>query len=342
MPPKKGGTKRGKGGKKDKGADVDPTEVVTAFQKHYTRLSRERGLDALRLGAAEDNGVLSVEQVFTKVVLHPHMVGPTCELPHLVTLLDALAFYKHLRHLCIWQIPLGDDGCARLGRFLRSSKTVARVELLSCSIGGEGCALIGAAIQQSPVLSRLALDHNQIRNAGVNAMRASLESNSVLQSLSLRFCGVTPSGAEQCARLIATCRLKDLDLHGNELQALGAAMCLVALRDNAHITRIGLACTTWGAEGAVTQALINTMEANTTCNEYNIDGNPIGDANALKIAAALRQTAHVTAVVTTDQLTPAVFHEIAKLADANLKEWLKKHKKKRGKKGGKRGKKGKT
>ncbi|KAJ1621587.1 hypothetical protein T492DRAFT_1068646 [Pavlovales sp. CCMP2436] len=331
MPPKKAVKKAGaKGGKKDKGPEVDPAEVVVQFQKHYVRLAKDRGLDPLRLGSAEDNGVLSTEAVFTKVALHPLMPGPACDLPQLMTALDALAFYRFLRHLCVWRVPLAEEGSARLGRFLSASKTVARVELLDCNINTGGCAHVAAALQSNVILTRLSLDHNPIGESGVTALRAALEKNGSLQSLSLRFCGVQPGGAEALARLIAACKLRDLDLQGNQLETLGACRCLEALRENVSLARIGLACTSWGADNAVTQALLETIEQNKTCNEYNIGGNPIGNANAIKLAAALRSTPHVTGLVTTDQLTPAIFHEIAKLADANLKEMLKRNKKKKG------------
>lgn len=326
MPPKKG--------KKAKAEPIDPAQVVRAFQKPYVSLCKERGLDPLRLGPADDNYVLSTEYVFTKLVLHPNMKTP-CDLPSFVCVLDALASYKYLRHLCVWKVPLAEDGCARLSRFLLATKTLARVELLDCSIGSFGCTLIAEAIQASPVVTQLSLDHNQVCDAGVEALCAALQHNVALQSLSLRYCGITFDGAEQCSRLIGTSRLKNLDLCGAELQALGAALCLAALKDNTSMTRIGLACTSWSSEGAVTQTLINAMEGNTTCNEYDIDGNPIGDANALKLALTLRKTPHVTSLRTTDQLTPALFNDIVKTAEANYKEWLKTRKKKKGKKASK-------
>jgi hypothetical protein len=330
-PPGKKGAKKGA---KKKESD-DPHEVVMAFQKHYVRLARERGQDPLKLGPSDENGALSTEHTFAKVVLSPHMPGPSCELPQFVTLLDALAFYKHLRHLCIWRIPLGDDGCTRLARFLRSSKTVTRLEIFDCAVGPEGCAQIAKALQTNTVLARLALDHNHIRDEGIEALASALEHNAALQSLSLSFCGATTDGAEACARLIRTCHLKDLELHGNDLKALGAARCIEALKENATLLRLGLACTSWGGEGVVTAALLNTMDANKTCNEYNIDGNPIGDANALLFAAKLAALPHVTGLITTDQLSSSVFHQIAKLTDANRKEWVKRMKK--GRKGRKKG-----
>lgn len=335
MPPKKAGKKPAK---KGKGADVNPAELIPAFQKGYARLAKERGLDGpLRLGAAEDNGVLDTEQLFTRVVLHPQMPGPPCGVAQFVTLLDALGSYKFLRCICVWSIPLGNEGCARLGRYLKSSQSADRVELLDCAIGAAGCAQIASAVKTSRTLTRLTLDHNPLGSGGVGALSDALQQGgSALQSLSLRFCGIAPDGAEACARLVASSQLRELDLRGSELQARGVLLCLAALRENAHMVRIGLACTSWGLEEAVVLALLETIRGNTTCNAYDIDGNPISDAHALELAAALRTAPHVTSLVTTDQLTPAAFHEIVKLTGANLKDWVKRNKKKKGKKGAKK------
>lgn len=328
MPPKAKGGK--KGGKKSKAAPVDPAEVIAAFQKQYAKTSKERGLDLLKLGPSEENGVLSTESTFARLVLQPSMPGPAVELAHLLTLLDTLAYYKYLRQLCIWQIPVGDAGCARLARYIRANKTVARIELHDCGVTADGCAFLAGALASNTVLARLSLDHNHMGDAGVNALAIALASNSTLQTLSLRFCAITPAGADACARLVgASSKLKELDLHGNELRAEGVTRCLGALATNTTIARLGLACTMWGPEGGVVDALLETMHANVTCNEYNIDGIPIGDAAALRLAAVLPARTHVTRLVTTEQLTQAVFHQIVKLTETNKKEWAKANKKKK-------------
>jgi Ran GTPase-activating protein (RanGAP) involved in mRNA processing and transport len=328
MPPKAKGGK--KGGKKNaKSPPINPAEVIAAFQKQYTTMTKERSLDLLKLGPSEENGVVSTETTFARIVLQPSMPGPACELAHFLTLLDALAYYKYLQQLCVWQIPIGDAGCMRLARYLRTNKTVTRVELHDCGVTADGCAHLAGALASNSVLARLSLDHNHVRDRGVDALATALASNHALQALSLKFCAITPAGADACARLVAVAKLKELELHGNELRAEGATRCLVALATNTTLTRLGLACTMWGPESAVIDALLETTQANVVCNEYNIDGNPIGDAAALRLAAVLPARQHVTRLVTTEQLTKAVFHEIVKLTATNKKEWAKAHKKKK-------------
>ena len=112
-------------------------------------------------------------------------------------------------------------------------------------------------------------------------------------------------------------------------------MVVRALKTCASLFRIDLADTGFATHAEVHGAFEECFEQNTTCHEYALAGNPIGDTTAYRWLGMVRRLPHLIYLDVTNNLDPILFKQIGDATASNKKDWLKRQKSK-GKKGGKK------
>ena len=80
-------------------------------------------------------------------------------------------------------------------------------------------------------------------------------------------------------------------------------------------------------------AVEECFENNTTCHEYALGHNPVGDTCVYRWLGMVRRLPHLIFVDVSNQCDPLLFKQIFDAANTNKKDWLKRQKKKGGKKG---------
>lgn len=336
MPPKKDD-------KKDKKGDdgPDPKQEISKFKKEYTRVSLELQVDPLPLHVGDES------EVFRKMLLHPQLVKPNAEgvvaplTPlHTKALVGGLSIYAHLQTLCIWNANVQDEGAVAIGAYIAQNRSVTSLEMPDCGIGALGCKAIADAMERNMTLTRLCLDYNQIGSAGVEVL-GGLRFNRCIKELELSHCGLTPEDGTLLAEgVLRSPTLKVLELRGNALQTEGAMAVLGAVKQRGALFHIGLADTGFGCREPESQAFIlDVMTTVTTCCEYDLLGNPLGDGFCYEMLKLARTHGHLIdiRVCATCGIDPLLYKQLLDVCAANKKEWIKLNKKKG--KGGKKGKK---
>jgi len=345
MAPKKKDAK--KGGKGGGGAELEELKTAAAnnfVKKGYPDVSAAYNIAPLAL--QYDRGEEGT-QAFMHLAVHPGLAGktqpdpkaPECTPIHCRALLEALAPYAYLVRLAFWSVPVKDEGCAAIGAYLAGNKTVTSLDVTDAGISRVGCKALGEALERNATLQTLRLDHNRgIGPEGVQVLGESLVKNLCLATLSLTFCGLEGEGAASafCHGPMQAPALRVLELKGNRFGAEGALLLLRALRTCASLFRIDLADTGWGMHPEVIAAVEECFETNTTCHEYALGHNPIGDTTVYRWLGLVKKLEHLIFVDVSNKCDPLLFKQIGDATANNKKAWLKRQKKKGGKKGKKK------
>jgi len=342
MPPKKKDAKKG-------AAEDDQSGLIcTNFvKKGYPAKCEEHGIAPLAL--QYDRGEEGTS-AFLHLAVHPGLAAKTKEgLPdpkapevtptHCRALMEALMPYQYLVRLAFWSVPVKDEGCAAIGAYLAGNKTVTSLDVTDAGISRVGCKALGEALERNATLQTLRLDHNRgIGPEGVQVLGESLVKNLCLATLSLTFCGLEGEGAASafCHGPMQAPALRVLELKGNRFGAEGALLLLRALRTCASLFRIDLADTGWGMHPEVIAAVEECFETNTTCHEYALGHNPIGDTTVYRWLGLVKKLEHLIFVDVSNKCDPLLFKQIGDATANNKKAWLKRQKKKGGKKGKKK------
>jgi len=336
--------------KKDAKKSADPGEDVgllqsTAFvKKGYPTACESYGLTPLALQL--DRGEEGVSP-FLHLAVHPGLAGKTKEgLPdpkapmptptHCRALLEALLPYTFLVRLAFWSVPVKDDGCAAIASYLVSNKSLTSLDITDAGVSRNGCKVLGEALERNSTLVTLRLDHNRgVTADGVACLGESLLRNTALSTLSLTYCGLEgPEAAYPIPNgLFRAPMLRVIELKGNRFGADGVLILLGALKACTSVFRVDLADTGWGGEKEVHAALEECFQQNTTCHEYAIGHNPIGDSIIYRWLGMVKRLPHLIFVDVTNRCDPLLFKQIGDACAANKKDWLKRMKKKGGKKG---------
>jgi len=334
MAPKKGGKKEKKGPVEDDQAPIQSK----AFTKNFPEACKSHNVEVLPLQL--DRGEEGTA-AFLRLAIHSGN-APNFVPLHIKALVECLLPYSYLQRLCFWSVAVGDAACKDLGQYLAVNRTVTTLELTNCGIGPGGCKFLGEALEKNSTLLTLRLDHNMnMGAAGVQVLGECLRQNVTppgLQTLSLTFCGLDGeegSGAVVGGLLHAP-MLKVLELKGNRFGASGVLLLIQALKSCLSLFHINLADTGFGMQEEVHVALEECFEVNTTCCEYALAGNPIGDSVAYRWLGQIRKLEHLIYVDVHNKLDPLLYKQIGDATASNKKEWIKRQKKKGGKKGKKK------
>ena len=307
-----------------------------AFTKNFPEACKNLGVEPLPLQL--DRGEEG-QAAFLRLIIQPGC-APGFSPVHVKALVDSLLQYSYLQRLAFWSVPVGDAGCKDLGQFLVANRTLTTLELTDCAIGPLGCKFLGEALERNATLITLRLDHNiNIGAAGAEALGECLKRNvgpPGLQTLSLTFCGLhgEEGGAAVTTGLLQAPMLKVLELKGNRFGVTGLLSLLRVLKSCTTLFHINLSDTGFGKEPEVHAALEECWEANTTCCEYALAGNMIGDTVAYRwLTHFVRKKEHMIYLDVTNQLDPLLFKQIGDATTSNKKEWTKRQKKKKGGKG---------
>jgi len=337
MAPKKGGK-----GKDKKGAvedDKGPIEAK-AFTKSFPEACKAYGIEPLPLQL--DRGEEG-QAAFLRLTIHSGC-APGFVPTHIKPLVESLLPYSYLQRLAFWSVAVRDEGCKDLGQYLMVNRTVTTLEVTDCAVGPLGCKFIGEALEKNVTLTTLRLDHNvNIGAAGAAVLGECLKRNvgpPGLQTLSLTFCGLQgeEGGTAVTTGLLQAPMLKVLELKGNRFGVPGLLSLLRVLKSCASLFHINLADTGFGKEPEVHAALEECFENNTTCHEYALGGNNIGDTVAYRWLNKIRtkEFEHLIYLDVTNHIDPLLFKQIGDATTSNKKEWVKRQKKKKGGKGKKK------
>ena len=284
---------------------------------------------------------------FLKLAVHPGLAGrtkdgspdPKAPMPttaHCRALMDALMQYSYLQRLAFWSVPIKDEGCQSIALFLSQNKSLTSLDITDAGVSTRGCKVIGESLEKNSTLQTLRLDHNRgVDASGVAILGESLMRNLTLSTLSLTYCGLEGNeAAVACAAgPMKAPALRVLELKGNRFGQEGVLTLLQALRTCASLFRIDLADTGWGMHPEVHAALEECFENNTTCHEYALGHNPVGDSCVYRWLGMVRKLPHLIFIDVSNQCDPLLFKQIFDACASNKKEWVKRQKKKGGKKG---------
>jgi len=331
--------KKGKG-KDKKGPVVDDNGPIEAkaFTKNFPEACKAHGLEPLQLQLDRGEEGLAA---FLRLLIHSGC-APGFVPKYVKPLVECLLQYSYLQRLTFWSVPVRDEGCKDLGLYLISNKTVHTLEVTDCSIGPPGCKFLGEALEKNATLTTLRLDHNiNIGAAGAAVLGECLKRNfgpPGLQTLSLTFCGLQgeEGGTSVTTGLLQAPMLKVLELKGNRFGVPGLLALLSVLKSCASLFHINLADTGFGKEPEVHAALEECFENNTTCHEYALGGNNIGDTVAYRWLGMIRKLDHLIYLDVTNHLDPLLFKQIGDATSSKKKDWVKRQKKKKGGKGKKK------
>lgn len=323
MPPKKADAK-----KKDADPNApDPKQVIGAFKKAYTALCADLQIDEQQLNLGDGT------EVFRRLLVHPQC-GPVSPL-HARALVGALSKYEHLQNLALWNANLQDEGTSATAAYLASNRSVTSLELTDCGIGELGCKALADALERNMTLTRLCLDFNQIGNRGAELL-GGLRFNRALTSLELAYCGLTAEAGPLLASGVMRCAtLKTLELRGNELGAEGVLAILAQIKARPGLFHLGLADTSVNREPEVQAALLDVMASVSTCCEYDLMGNMLGDAFCYEMKKLADANMHLIdiRVCATSGIDNMLYKQLLNTCASNKKDWIKANKKKGGKKG---------
>ena len=324
--------------------DLAKLQADTFVKKGYPATCEAHGVDplALQYDRGEEGGA-----AFLHLAVHPGLAKTTKEgLPdpkapmptptHCRALLMALGEYNYLQRLAFWSVPVKDEGCSALASFLVTNKSLTSLDVTDAGVSARGCKVIGEALERNATLQTLRLDHNRgIGTDGLALLGESLVRNKGVQTLSLTYCSLEGEAAVEplTANMLRAPCLRVLELKGNRFGDTGTLLLLKALRTCASLFRIDIADTGWGMHPQVHAALEECFEQNTTCHEYALAHNPVGDTCVYRWLGMVRRLPHLIFVDVTNQCDPMLFKQIGDATASNKKDWLKRQKKKGGKKG---------
>ncbi|KAI4904346.1 hypothetical protein NFI96_009495 [Prochilodus magdalenae] len=127
-----------------------------------------------------------------------------------------------------------DSGVKLLSAGLKSSN--CKLEILRlpyCKIGKKSCEHLGSAVLVNSSLKELDLSNNDLQDSGEELLSAVLKSpHSKLEILRLQFCNIRRTYCENpgSALHVVNSSLRELDLHNNDLQDLGAELIFAVLK----------------------------------------------------------------------------------------------------------------
>ena len=260
---------------------------------------------------------------FLKLAVHPGLAGrtkdgspdPKAPMPttaHCRALMDALMQYSYLQRLAFWSVPIKDEGCQSIALFLSQNKSLTSLDITDAGVSTRGCKVIGESLEKNSTLQTLRLDHNRgVDASGVAILGESLMRNLTLSTLSLTLLRTRGQrgGGRVRGRADEGARAPRARAQGQSLRPGGRADAAAALRTCASLFRIDLADTGWGMHPEVHAALEECFENNTTCHEYALGHNPVGDSCVYRWLGMVRKLPHLIFIDVSNQCDPLLFKQ---------------------------------
>lgn len=203
---------------------------------------------------------------------------------------DCIAVNKTLKHLCVGNDALGDDGVATLcAGIARNSSSVLQVwDLEHKSVSSAGAAALGKLLESNTALRTLTLSRNALGDDAVGALLAGLRANphAALETLQMADAGITGAALDHFAALLAspTCSLQSLQLSFNALDSASTAF-FDALASNASLKTLYVKdCKLSDAHAT---ALGQALAANSTLEELDLSDNSVTAAGVAALTQGL-------------------------------------------------------
>ena len=136
-----------------------------------------------------------------------------------------------------------------------------------------------------PTITRINLGGLNIEDSRAASLASAIETNRHLKHLDLHQNDICALGASHLAVMLRLDSLVSLNLESNNIEDDGASCIAAALVENRSLTRLHLDFTRIGDEGAT--HLARSLQHNRHLSHLGLDGNGLGDAAAFDLANAL-------------------------------------------------------
>lgn len=155
-------------------------------------------------------------------------------------LIDGLFINVTLKRLVLSHNSIGDVGCVYLSDLLLGNVSIKKLDLSHNNIGANGAKALSKALCSNTLLRVLDLGHNNLGNEGCSALADGVKQNKTLETLDLSFNNIGSVGLTHLCNegIIHNRGLKDLSLHGNPFDNLGAKSLVKALIDHKTLKRV--------------------------------------------------------------------------------------------------------
>ncbi|XP_078059021.1 NACHT, LRR and PYD domains-containing protein 12-like [Mustelus asterias] len=176
--------------------------------------------------------------------------------------------------------------CAVLSHVIGLCDTIKHLDLWDCYIQCEGLQRLGPVLHKCQELS---LRFNKVGDSGVKLLSAALRNPECkIRKLDLRGNDLTDSCAEDLASALSTNRsLIDLNLGGNKLGDSGVKLLSVALRNpDCKIQKLHLRGN--DLTDSCAEDLASALSTNRSLIDLNLSGNKLGDSGVKLLSVALR------------------------------------------------------
>ena len=189
---------------------------------------------------------------------------------------------------------LSPEDCQVLGRLLSTSKSLTKLDIVSCSFVDPGIEYISNGLKQS-TLHHLNISVCDIDSNGAHLIADALCCNNTLGGLGMSWNSIGDDGAKALAQmLVRNQTLKYLDLYVCDITELGAIKLAEALCINSALTKIDLNNNAIKDQGAI--ALAQMLTRNQSLSVLDVRCCSISGVGASHLARSLLTNHTITDV----------------------------------------------
>ena len=166
---------------------------------------------------------------------------------------------------------IGSEGAVAFADVLATNKSLARLNMINCSIQEEDAVCLAKAMEKNSSATEFDISDNPIGSEGAVAFANMLATNKSLVKLNMSWCSIQGEGAVDFANMLATNKsLTELDMRECSIQVKGAVAFASMLNKNQCLKKLNLNDDSVGVEGAL--ELIESLKHNTTLEKLRLSG----------------------------------------------------------------------
>jgi hypothetical protein len=215
-------------------------------------------LDIARTQMSEDEAITLAAAIEAKEGTIVSIDLRTCGLggPGVVAICQAAAKCVNLRELRLCGNAITNDGATRVAELLRSSPTLATLELRYCRIGSAGCIGLCGAVgkQEDFTLEELNLSGNAISDDAARELAASLILTISLTKLNLADTDIQKTGCKLLCDSLSKSPVKELHLPFNKMDTDMTNSLADLLKSSSKLTTLNLHSCNIDPEGLLSLA----------------------------------------------------------------------------------------
>ena len=200
------------------------------------------------------------------------------DLSSCLAVVGAVTLNRTLFDLDLSFLDMGDEGCVFLRDMIKCNTVLQKLRLRGNNITCKGCYRLAEGLSRNKSLLELDVSRNVIGDVGVEALTRYIP-DTTLTTLSFENCGITSTGCDSVAELLATNKkLRHLDLSVNALGDVGIYKLTTSLERTSTLKTIGLNMCRITNDGF--SKLLDAMEKNTSIHLLKLCYNRLGKEHA--------------------------------------------------------------